>query len=306
MSGAVVTIGNFDGVHRGHLALVDRTVERARAAGVASVAVTFDPHPAAVLRPDDVPLLLQSVDERVAALRAQGLDDVVVIAFTEELAAQGPDEFVRDLLVDRLAVSAVVVGENFRFGHAAKGDVEVLRELGRTHGFEVEAVPLVSSSETTLSSSTLRALLATGDLDAVTRGLGRRFRLSGEVVAGDGRGRTIGVPTANVALLPGRAVPADGVYACWARTGPASEPQPSGRRHAAVTNVGWRPTFGGTSRTVEVHLLDAPDGLDLYGTTLTIDFVARIRGEQHFDGPETLVARIHADIEEARGLLGTA
>jgi riboflavin kinase / FMN adenylyltransferase len=296
---SVVTIGNFDGVHRGHLALLERTVARARDTGERSVVVTFDPHPAAVLRPDAVPPLLQSVDDRVAALRAHGIDEVVVVAFTAELAMRSPEEFVLDLLVERLAASAVVVGENFRFGRRASGDVAMLTELGRQHGFDVEAVPLVTTDEATLSSSALRALLASGDLEAVGRGLGRPFTLEGEVVAGEGRGRTIGVPTANVAVPAGRALPADGVYACWVWT--ADE-----QRYAAVTNVGWRPTFGGTSRTVEVHLLDAPEGLDLYGTRLRLAFAARIRGEQRFDGVDALVARIQADVTEARERLGTA
>jgi riboflavin kinase/FMN adenylyltransferase len=297
MSGTVVTIGNFDGVHRGHLALIGRTVELARASGARSVAVTFDPHPAAVLRPDAVPLLLQSLEERISALRRHGIDDVVVVAFDARTAAQDPDEFVRSLLVERLGASTVVVGENFRFGRGATGDVALLAELGATYGFRVEVVTLVAAGAGTLSSSALRALLASGDLEGVTGGLGQPFRLTGEVVAGEGRGRTIGVPTANVAVPPGRAIPADGVYACWVETA-------DGVRHAAVTNVGWRPTFGGTSRTVEVHLLDAPEGLDLYGSQLTVEFRARVRGEQRFDGPDALVARIREDVLEARAVLG--
>ncbi len=298
MSGTVVTIGNFDGVHLGHLALVRRTVELARASDRRSIAVTFDPHPAAVLRPDAVPLLLQSVAQRVAALEEQGIDEVVLVEFTPELAAQSAEEFVHELLVDRLDAAVVIVGENFRFGRGAQGDVDVLRALGADHGFEVEAVPLVVTDSATLSSSALRALLAAGDLEAVTRGLGRPFRLDGEVVSGEGRGRTIGVPTANVAVAAGRAIPADGVYACRAWT--------AGDVHyPAVTNVGWRPTFDGTSRTIEVHLLDAPEGLDLYGTRLSLAFLARIRGEQRFESPEALVARIRADVLEARERLGS-
>jgi riboflavin kinase/FMN adenylyltransferase len=293
MNGTVVTIGNFDGVHRGHLALIARTVTRAQELGVRSVAVTFDPHPAAVLRPGSVPLLLQSLAERDEVLRSHGIDAVEIVAFTAELAAQDPEEFVRELLVDRLGAAVVVVGENFRFGHGAAGDVEALRALGVAHGFAVEALDLVRADEATLSSSVLRALLAAGDLESVTHGLGRPYRLAGEVVAGDGRGRTIGIPTANVAVPEGRALPGDGVHACWAFTA-------DGSRYPAVTNVGWRPTFGGTSRTVEVHLLDAAEGLDLYGTVLTLDFVARIRGEQQFAGPDELVARIREDIRIAR------
>ena len=160
----------------------------------------------------------------------------------------------------------------------------------------MEALDLVRADEASLSSSALRALLAAGDLTAVTDALGRPFRLAGEVVAGDGRGRTIGIPTANLAVPEGRALPDDGVYACWAFT-------EDGSRSPSVTNVGWRPTFGGTTRTVEVHLLDAPAELDLYGAVLTLAFIARVRGEEHFEGPEALVARIQKDIAIARELL---
>jgi riboflavin kinase/FMN adenylyltransferase len=291
----VVTIGNFDGVHRGHLALVTRATHEAEQRGVPAVALTFDPHPAAVLRPDAVPPALQSLEERVATLRAHGCDAVEVIAFDAELAALSAEAFVEDLLVGRLGAELVVIGENFRFGAGATGDIGLLRDLGARLGFAVEAVGLVDLGDGPVSSSAIRALLAAGDLEAVTRGLGRRFTLSGEVVRGEGRGRTIGVPTANVAVAAGRALPADGVYACWAR---ASGDRPV----AAVVNVGWRPTFDGTSRTVEAHLL-GDDDPDLYGQVLELEFVARIRGEQRFDGPEALVARIGEDVVAAAALL---
>lgn len=292
---AVVTIGNFDGVHRGHAALVARAVAAARARDVRAVALTFDPHPAAVLRPEAVPPALQSLAERVATLEALGCDAVEVVAFDADLAARSAEEFVTDLLVDRLAAVHVVVGENFRFGRGATGDVALLRDLGDAHGFAVEVVGLVDAGDGPVSSSAVRALLAAGDVTAVTRALGRPHRLAGEVVAGEGRGRTIGVPTANVAVPAGRALPADGVYACWARVDGA-DPVP------AVVNVGWRPTFDGTSRTVEAHLLveGAPD---LYGRTLALDLMARIRGEERFDDVAGLVARIARDVEAARGLL---
>lgn len=293
---SVVTIGNFDGVHRGHLALVERARGEADRRGVPLVALTFDPHPATVLRPDAVPPSLQSLDERVATLRSYGCDHVEVVTFDAALAALSAEAFVAGLLVDRLGAEAVIVGENLRFGAGAEGDVALLRGLGARHGFAVEAVGLVDAGDGPVSSSALRALLAAGDLEAVARGLGRPFALTGEVVRGDGRGRTIGVPTANIAVAPGRALPADGVYACWAR------PEGEGRA-PAVVNVGWRPTFGGTSRTVEAHLLvgGAPD---LYGRSLELAFVARIRGEERFDGVESLVARIAGDIEAARAVLG--
>ena len=292
---AVVTIGNFDGVHRGHLALVERARREADRRGVPMVALTFDPHPSAVLRPEHVPPALQSIEERVATLRSHGCDRVEVLAFDVDLAALSAENFVAELLVARLGAVAVVVGENFRFGTGAQGDVALLRSLGEQHGFAVDAVVLVDAGDGPVSSSALRALLAAGDLEAVVRGLGRTFTLSGEVVHGEGRGRTIGVPTANVAVAPGRALPADGVYACWATPDGSS-------RVPAVVNIGWRPTFDGTSRTVEAHLLveGAPD---LYGRSLELAFVARIRGEERFDGVESLVARIARDIEAAREVL---
>jgi len=295
---AVVTIGNFDGVHLGHQALVARATTEAARRRVRCVAVTFDPHPAAVLRPEAVPPALQPLEERVALLRALGCDDVEVVTFDEGLAAMSAERFVASLLVERLAAEAVVVGEDFRFGHRAAGDVALLRTLGDRAGFAVIPVGLVALGDRPVSSSALRALLAAGDVEAVASGLGRPFSLTGEVVAGDGRGRTIGVPTANVAVGAGRALPADGVYACRAST-------EDGRTDPAVVNVGWRPTFDGTTRTIEAHLLvdDAPD---LYGRGLTLAFVARIRGEERFADAEALVARIREDVAAAASVLAAS
>jgi len=335
---SVVTIGNFDGVHLGHLALVERTTRLAAERGARAIAVTFDPHPAAVLRPDAVPRALQSVRERVGLLHAHGIDEVVVIPFDERLAAQSPAEFVTELLVERLRAEVVVVGVNFRFGQGAAGDIAVLGALGAVHGFSVEPIGLIEVDGRPVSSSTLRALLAAGDLATASRLLGRSFTVTGEVVRGEGRGRSIGVPTANIAVPSDRVLPADGVYACWAwpavGTGAPAGASPGvgmdiAERVAAVVNVGWRPTFDGTTRTVEAHLLlgsvagsgEAPGvegaagwrsgrqeagGPDLYGRSLTISFEARIRGEQRFDGPEALVTRIRQDVEDARSLLETS
>jgi riboflavin kinase/FMN adenylyltransferase len=312
---SVVTIGNFDGVHRGHLALVDRATTIARTGAGRAVAVTFDPHPAAVLRPAEVPLALQSVDERVALLQVHGIDEVVVVPFDRRLAEQTPEEFVTELLVERLDAEVVVVGENFRFGAGASGDVATLASLGDDHGFRVEAVGLVEEAGRPVSSSVVRGLVAAGDMGAAAQALGRSFTITGEVVRGEGRGRTIGVPTANVAVESGRVLPADGVYACWAWPGGARVARRGARlpegpgRVRAVVNVGWRPTFAGTTRTVEAHLLidgrDGPEagGPDLYGRPLTLAFEVRVRGEERFDGPEALVARIHEDIRAAAGIL---
>ncbi len=298
---AVVTVGNFDGVHRGHRALIDRAVALAAARRVPAIALTFDPHPAAVIRPDAAPGLLQAVTERVAELRTAGLDDVVVRRFDAALAGLTPAAFVAEVLVGELGAVAIVVGENFRFGRGAAGDVAALRGLAAEAGVEVVAVPLVAEDGTPVSSTALRAALAAGDVAAVAAGLGRPFALDGEVVRGDGRGRTLGIPTANVAVDPARALPADGVYACRAE---AVDRAGTVVRAPAVVNVGRRPTFDGVGRTVEAHLLDVPDGLDLYGGRLRLALLARIRGEERFPGPEALVARIRADVAEARRLLG--
>ncbi len=296
MNGSAVTIGNFDGVHLGHRALVERTIARAQELGCRAVALTFDPHPMAVLSPERVPMALQGLDERVAMLKASGIDHVEVVRFDAALAALAPEAFVAEILVERLGTRAVVVGENFRFGRGASGDVATLRALGPVHGFGVDALTLVGDDGSAWSSSALRAQLALGDVAAVGAGLGRAFTVTGEVVHGEGRGRTIGIPTANVAVASGRALPADGVYACVATT--------TTGRWPAVVNIGLRPTFDGVGRTVEAHLLDAD--LDLYGQALTLAFVARIRPEQRFDGPEQLVARIRQDVEEARTALSEA
>lgn len=291
---SVVTIGAFDGVHRGHQTLVRRAVGAARQRGVRSVAMTFDPHPTAVVRPGSEPPLLQTLVDRVAGLDAAGVDEVVVLQFTRELASLEPHAFLEEVLVDRLAPVKVVVGTNFRFGHRAAGDVVVLAEGGERHGYEVEAVTLLELDGEPISSSSVRDRLAAGDVAWSTKALGRAHEIVGDVVPGDGRGRTIGVPTANVAVGDGLLVPGNGVYAGHARAGE--------RRWPCVTNVGTRPTFDGTGVTVEAHLLDAD--VELYGERLAVSFEHRLRGERKFDGPDELVAQIRRDLDEARGLLG--
>lgn len=291
---SVVTIGAFDGVHRGHQTLVRRAVDAARQRGVRSVAMTFDPHPAAVVRPGSEPPFLQTLPDRVAGLYAAGIDEVVVLQFTRELASLEPHAFLEEVLVGRLAPVKVVVGTNFRFGHRAAGDVVVLAEGGERHGYEVEAVTLLELDGEPISSSTVRERLAAGDVAWSTKALGRPHEVVGQVVPGDGRGRTIGVPTANVAVGEGLLVPGNGVYAGHARAGD--------QRWPCVTNVGTRPTFDGTGVTVESHLLDAD--VELYGERLAVSFEHRLRGEQKFDGPDELVAQIRRDLDEARGLLG--
>jgi riboflavin kinase / FMN adenylyltransferase len=297
---SVVTIGNFDGVHRGHRTLLRRAVDAAHAADAAdaarAVAVTFDPHPAAIVRPGSEPPALQTLASRIDSLAATGVDLVLVLPFTAELAALTPADFVHHVLVDRLSAVRVIVGTNFRFGHRAAGDVVTLVEEGERYGFGTEAVTLLDLDGEPISSSSIRAHLATGDVDWATRALGRPHRVRGEVVPGDGRGRTIGVPTANVAVPPGLQLPGDGVYA-----GHATH---AGTVYPAVTNVGMRPTFDGTARTVEAHLLDAE--VELYGSELEVTFEHHLRGEQRFDDVAALVAQIRRDIRAAGDLLDPA
>ncbi len=290
---SVVTIGNFDGVHRGHQVLLRRAVALAERNGARSVAVTFDPHPAVLLRADAAPPRLQSLEDRVTALAAAGLDAVLVLPFTHEPASSTPAQFVSEVLAGSLAAVRVVVGTNFRFGAKAAGDIVSLLELGEQHGFVPEAVTLLEMDGRRISSSAIREHLQDGDLAWATAALGRPYQLGGVVVHGDGRGRGIGFPTANLVIDPDLIVPATGVYAGHARL--------DGRWIPAVANVGVRPTFDGTTRTVEVHLLDVDQ--DLYGRNLAFRFLHRLRSEQRFDGVEALVAQIGADVARARGLL---
>jgi riboflavin kinase / FMN adenylyltransferase len=292
---SVVTIGNFDGVHRGHRVLLRRAVDAAHEADVRSVAVTFDPHPAAVLRPGTEPAALGSLDDRIAALLEVGIDLVVVLPFTLELSHLTPLEFLERVCVERLQATKVIVGTNFRFGHKAAGNVVTLADAGDDHGFAVEAVTLLELEGAPISSSELRRRIGEeGDIAWANAALGRPFRLAGEVVRGDQRGRTIGFPTANIEVPAGRLLPAAGVYAGLATVD-------GDLRYAAVTNVGTRPTFDGEGITVEVHLLDAD--LDLYGRQLEVSFLHRLRGERRFDGVEALQEQIGRDADAARGLV---
>jgi riboflavin kinase / FMN adenylyltransferase len=287
---SVVTIGNFDGVHRGHRVLLRRAVDTAADRGLRAVAMTFDPHPAAVLRPGSEPPRLQSLDDRIASLADTGVDLVAIVPFDHALAALSPQEFVAQVLVGGVGVERIVVGTNFRFGNRAAGDVVTLVEQGEEHGFSVEAVTLHELEGVPLSSSAIRERLVAGELAWPTAALGRPFSVQGEVVTGEGRGRTIGVPTANLDVPAGLLVPGNGVYAGHATDGERTWP--------AVTNVGVRPTFDGANRSVEVHLLDTE--VDLYGRAVRFTFEHRLRGEQRFDGPDALVAQIRRDIAAAR------
>jgi riboflavin kinase/FMN adenylyltransferase len=290
---SALTIGVFDGVHRGHQEIIGHTVKRARDLGVQSLVVTFDPHPSEVVRPGSHPAVLTEPARKAELIEALGVDVLCVIPFTPDFSRLPAEQFVHDVLVEHLHAALVVVGENFRFGHRAAGDEALLTRLGRSFGFGVEEAPLVTSNGTVFSSTYIRACVDAGDVAAAAAALGRPHRVEGIVVRGDGRGRELGFPTAN--LLGGRyaAIPADGVYAAWLtrRSG----------RHMAAVSIGTNPTFSGRERRVEAYALDF-DG-DLYGERLALDFVARLREMRSYTSIEPLVAQIEQDVADTRAVL---
>jgi riboflavin kinase/FMN adenylyltransferase len=271
-------VGEFDGVHLGHRAVIDDN----------DTVLTFEPHPLMVVRPSVAPKLLNSLEVKTELIAELGVQELVIIPFDQGFAHQSPQEFVERVLVDRLGAEHVSVGENFRFGHNASGDSALLQADKR---FTTRVVPLVEADGEVISSSRIRALIAAGDVGAAARLLGAPFRIRGEVVHGDHRGRDLGFPTANLVPEESLALPGHGIYACRA-----------GDRVAAVS-IGVRPTFQtGRGVLVEAYLLDF-DG-DLYGQELTLEFVARLRGERRFDSAEALVEQMQADVEHTRGLIG--
>jgi riboflavin kinase / FMN adenylyltransferase len=288
-----LTIGNFDGVHRGHQHLVRFVIERARGLGLAPGAVTLYPDPVRVLRPHEPMQYLTSLEERIELLHRLGLEVVAPLSFTSELAELSPRAFV-SLLREHLDMRLLVMGPDNAFGRNREATPERVAELGRTLGFEVEVLPEpLAEEDRTVSSSAIRRALAEGDLQTVERQLGRQYSLRGPVVQGERRGRTMGFPTANIAVTPDRALPALGIYATWAYVGEA--------RYPSATSVGTNPTFGGASTTVETYIMDF-DG-DLYDEILRIDFVARLRPEEKFESLEAVKAQIASDVDDARRLL---
>ena len=289
----VLTLGNFDGVHLGHQAIVRGVVDRARAAGGCAVVLTFEPHPMAVLAPERAPAIIQPVRDRLALLGELGVDVTVVQRFTHAFAALEPEAFVRDFLCRYLDLVYVIVGYNLNFGRRRAGSGETLRALGAQRGFGVEVVGPVTVGEERVSSTRLRRLIEAGDMPGARWLLGRPYALRGRVVGGDRRGRDLGFPTANLKLPPGLLLPRDGVYAVTVEI--------DGHSYPGLLNVGVRPTFGGRRRTIETHVLDFAG--DLYGRWLVVRLVERLRDEQTFAGPEALRAAIAADVADARVVL---
>ena len=311
----VVTLGNFDGVHRGHREVLTRVVREAADRGATPVAVTFDPHPIAVLYPDRAPAAVMSLGQRLDALESVGVGATLVLEFTTEFAQQTPEEFVRGTFVDALGTVAVVVGKDTRFGVRNSGDVDTLRTLGAEHGFEVIALEDIgdtaaahqtsqadaSSPGARWSSTQLRAELLAGNVEHAAQILGRPHRVTGSVVHGDHRGRELGFPTANLSQDHEGLVPADGVYAGWLLRLDLEAGDPDRTLPAAVS-IGTNPTFDGHQRRVEAYVLDRTD-LDLYGERVAVELVSHLRPTLKFDSIEALVAQMSADVERCRTIL---
>jgi riboflavin kinase / FMN adenylyltransferase len=303
----VVTIGMYDGVHRGHQRLIGAAVARAEAMRRPSLLVTFDPHPAEVVRPGSHPAILTSMDRKAELVAELGVDAMCVLPFTPEFMRLSPETFTHTVLVEHLHAAQVVIGQNFTYGHKAAGTVDTLVAEGRRFGFSVEGVPLASvgsepgEEDVTISSTYIRACVAAGDMDPAARALGRPHRVDGVVVRGDRRGRDLGYPTANVECPPFTAIPADGVYAGHLvtrdpRSGASEE------RFPAAISVGTNPTFQGSRRTVEAFVLDY-DG-DLYGEHVGVEFAQRLRAMAAFPDVAALVTAMDKDVSDTRKVLG--
>ncbi|KAA0081326.1 bifunctional riboflavin kinase/FAD synthetase [Mycolicibacterium sp. P9-64] len=307
----VLTIGVFDGVHRGHAELINHAVKAARSREVPAVLMTFDPHPMEVVFPGSHPAQLTTLTRRAELVEEMGIDVFLVMPFTSDFMKLTPERYVHELLVERLHVVEVVVGENFTFGKKAAGNVSMLRKAGERFGFAVESMTLVSEvsdadrdQAVTFSSTYIRSCVDAGDMIAATEALGRPHRVEGVVVRGDGRGRVLGYPTANVAPPMFSAIPADGVYAAWFTVlghGATMGTVTPGERYQAAVSVGTNPTFSGRTRTVEAFVLDTE--ADLYGQHVAVDFVARIRPQERFDSVDDLIVAMGGDTEKARNIL---
>jgi len=287
---AAVTIGNFDGVHRGHQKILQGVVDRAKRDDLLATVLTFYPHPARVLRPDAAPGLLATLQQRLSAFNRSGIDAALVMRFDAELAKVSAEDFVQRFLVDAMRARAVLVGANFRFGHRQMGNVSLLTELGAQFGFEVEVVPPLVEGGIVVSSTAIRQAVREGRMEDAQKLLGRSFALEGEIRTGTGQGRELVVPTLNLATEQ-EVLPQNGVY--------ATETVVGDKVYRSATNVGVRPTFDGTRLAIESHLFDFDDSLS--GGTMEVRFCKRLRDEQKFSSPGELREQVLKDIERAKG-----
>jgi riboflavin kinase / FMN adenylyltransferase len=296
---SVVTIGNFDGVHRGHRKVLDHVVTTARQAGMTSVAITFDPHPRLVHRPNDLQEAITGYAEKARLIDQAGIGALLVIHYTLEFAQQSPEEFVKNVIVDAVNAKTVVVGRDVRFGFRNSGDFDTMVELGRKYGFSVVCIADFGDDRR-CSSTWIREALREGNVQEAASVLGRHHRVHGEVVHGFARGRALGFPTANLSDEVQGMIPADGVYAGWLH-------DEAGRRWPVAISIGSNPTFDGVSRVVEAHVIDRPqeqvEDFDLYGQFVTVEFVERLRGMVAFEGIPKLVEQMTDDVNRTRGVL---
>ncbi len=297
---SVVTLGNFDGLHRGHQEVLAQVRAEAAARNALSVALTFDPHPAVVHRPESAPEQIMGLTDKLAAMAALGLDGVLILPYTLEFAQQTPEEFVKSVFVNALGAAAVVVGHDVRFGRGNTGDLGAMVELGTELGFDVVVVD-DEGHDRRWSSTWVREALRQGEVHTAAQVLGRSHTMSGEVVHGAARGRELGFPTANLSPDACGIIPADGVYAGWLT-------DTHGHRWPAAISVGSNPTFVGVSRQVEAYVINRPEepveAFNLYGQHVTVEFVRRLRGMVAYTGPEALIEQMHHDVDDARTILG--
>lgn len=291
---SVITLGNFDGVHLGHQELVRMVIRRARETGAASMVVTFRPHPLKILAPDKCPPLISIYEEKIKLFERLGIDVLVKIPFTVEFSSMTPEDFVKNILCDTLGAREIFVGCNYRFGRARMGDVQTLRRLGERYGFAVREVEQVSLGGEVISSTKIRTLLREGEVEHAARLLGRIYAITGIVVKGDGRGKGLGFPTANIA--PKHAIiPSDGVYAVRLSV--------RDRLYDGIANIGMRPTFNKKVLAIEVHVFDFDE--DIYGEDISLYFIRKIREEKKFKNVDALVGQIRSDIEVAKDILAS-
>lgn len=288
----VVAIGNFDGVHRGHRAVIAQAASLAAETGTDSAVLTFEPHPVRYFRPDTPPFRLTTLEQKAAYLEEAGIDAVVAATFDEALASLAPREFVEEILVNALRASAILVGEDFRFGSGRAGDIATLRTLGDEHGFRVVPIAQVREESDVISSTAIRTALRNGNLERVTELLGRPYAIVGTIIQGDQQGREYGFPTANLDT-PNPLLPPDGIYATRLT-------DPVEGEFGAATYVGTRPTVDGTTRNVEAYCLDVPDGFDIYGHAVELAFLSQVRGDEHFPGIDEMIEQMHIDVATVR------
>jgi riboflavin kinase/FMN adenylyltransferase len=288
----IATIGNFDGVHIGHQELIKLAVKKGKEKNLRTMAITFDPHPIKCIKPGDHPPIITPLEQKIELLKSSGIDDILVIEFSKEFASLTACEFTEDILVKILKVKAVVVGKDYMFGKNRKGNIDLLKEFGKKHDFEVFVPEFVKFSEKRISSTLIRKSVMNGKLDEAKKMLGRYYQIRGTVVHGRNRGNTIGFPTANLELID-ELCPKTGVYAVI--------PEIDGVKYKGVANIGYSPTFGDHKFTVEVHFMDFNE--DLYGRKIKVSFIQRLRGEKKFSGIEELSAQISKDVLQAKEIV---